>query len=98
MPTTKYEKGRAFEYTIRNKLRAKGYYVIRAAGSKPIDLVAIRNGEVILVECKKNKKNVTQTVKDYLTYLGKTLNVKTIIAYKDKGRITIEIIYDPQES
>ena len=40
---TNYQRGRAFEYRVRNELRGKGYVVIRSASSKgAADLVAIR--------------------------------------------------------
>jgi len=29
--------------------------VIRAAGSKPIDLVAFKNGHILFIECKKHE-------------------------------------------
>ena len=52
---THYAKGCSFEYKARNKLQAAGYLVVRSAGSKgPADLVALRQGEVLLVQAKKN--------------------------------------------
>ena len=48
-----YRKGRAFEWRVRDYLRGKGYLVVRSAASKgPFDLVALRKGEVLLVQCK----------------------------------------------
>jgi len=45
-------KGRGFEYRVKRVLERQGYFVIRAASSKPIDLVAIKDGRATLVECK----------------------------------------------
>lgn len=49
-----YRMGRDLEGRTRLKLMAAGYAVIRSAGSKtPADLVAMRNGELLLVQCKR---------------------------------------------
>lgn len=50
-----YRRGRAFEYIVRDKLKAKGFYVMRSPQSKsPVDLVAIRHGKVLMVQCKRH--------------------------------------------
>lgn len=50
-----YRLGRAFEYRTRDALKALGFFVLRSPGSKsPIDLVAIRSGEVLFVQCKRH--------------------------------------------
>jgi Holliday junction resolvase len=50
-----YARGTAFERTVRTALRDDGYEVIRSAGSKTkIDLVAIKRGELLFVQCKIN--------------------------------------------
>lgn len=49
MSPTPYQVGRRFEYQTRDLLRAKGFYVIRSAGSKTkVDLIAV--GEPIKIE------------------------------------------------
>lgn len=57
-----YVKGRNFEYRVQNYLRKKGYYVIRAYGSKGMyDLIAIppsNDKEIhnypLMIQCKTN--------------------------------------------
>jgi len=50
---TPYIKGRNFEYRCMQKLRKLGFYVVRKFGSKGHeDLVAFRNGLVLMVQCK----------------------------------------------
>ena len=51
MPSN-YSKGRNLEYSVRERLKALGYIVFRCAGSRPVDLIAIREGKILLVECK----------------------------------------------
>ena len=48
-----YRRGYAFENSLKKKLEAKGFYVIRSAGSKGVfDLIAVRNGKVYGIQCK----------------------------------------------
>jgi len=59
-----YVKGRTFEYRTQNFLRKKGYYVIRAYGSKGLyDLIAVPSRTItkyqypklpLLIQCKYN--------------------------------------------
>ena len=45
-------RGRNLEYAVRDRLRARGFVVFRCAGSRPVDLVAVKDGRILLVECK----------------------------------------------
>jgi Holliday junction resolvase len=52
---TAYSGGRTFEWKCRDHLRNEGYEVIRSAGSKSkVDLVALRAGQLLLVQCKRD--------------------------------------------
>jgi Holliday junction resolvase len=49
-----YRLGAAFEHRVADKLRAAGWTVIRAAGSHgKADLVAVKPGRVVFVQCKR---------------------------------------------
>jgi Holliday junction resolvase len=51
---TPYEDGKRFEYATRDHLLDDGYWVTRAAGSKTkVDLIGIKSGQVLLVQCKR---------------------------------------------
>ncbi|MHA1721744.1 MAG: hypothetical protein ACTSXW_01570 [Candidatus Baldrarchaeia archaeon] len=50
---SRYSRGRRIEYLVRDILLKAGWYVWRLAASKPFDLIAIRNGEILIIECKK---------------------------------------------
>jgi len=45
-------RGRTLEYAVRERLRDTGYVVFRCAGSRPVDLIAFKDKQVLLVECK----------------------------------------------
>lgn len=62
MASKNYQIGRRFEYRVQNYLRKKGYYVIRAYGSKGMyDLIAIppnndkdMHNYPLMIQCKTN--------------------------------------------
>jgi len=50
---SKYRVGRAFEYRTMSDLKTRGFFVYLAPGSRsPIDVVAIRRGEVLMIQCR----------------------------------------------
>lgn len=49
-----YRLGRQFEYRTRDHLKKLGYFVMRSPASRsPLDLVAIRKGAVLFIQCKR---------------------------------------------
>lgn len=49
-----YTEGRKVEYDVIAALQADGYETVRAASSKGLaDVVAIKTGQVLLVNCKR---------------------------------------------
>ncbi|WP_033307385.1 restriction endonuclease [Streptomyces iakyrus] len=54
-PRSNYARGRDLEHRVRAHLREEGYEVLRTAGSKSkVDLVAIKPGQILLVQCKRS--------------------------------------------
>ena len=76
--TTNYERGRRFEYRVKRFLEGEGWVVIRAARSKPIDLVALRDGVVLFIECKK-RGYVPRDQKDYQEGLARRAGATYIV-------------------
>lgn len=55
---TRVNSGVMFEYKVRDYFEARGYTVIRSAGSKgPIDLIAFNSSECQLIQCKKEDRH-----------------------------------------
>jgi len=79
-----YEAGRRLEYRVRDMFRKQGYLVIRAAQSKPIDLVALRNGRTLLVECKAGGSYLGQDRKRELLSLAALTGATIVIATRRK--------------
>lgn len=75
-----YEIGRRLEYRIRDLFRRNGYFVVRAAQSKPIDLVCLRNGRSVLVECKVGRSFLGKERKRELLDLAKQAGASIVLA------------------
>jgi Holliday junction resolvase len=49
-----YRRGRQLEYKVRDHLRKLGFFAQRSPASKsPVDILAVRRGEVWMVQCKR---------------------------------------------
>ena len=56
MVNKNYVSGRRFEYTIKKALEKLGWIAIRSAGShSPFDIIAIKEGRILLLQLKKYK-------------------------------------------
>lgn len=52
-PAARYRAGAVLERAAKKQLESDGYYVVKSGGSKgPADLVALKFGEILLVQCK----------------------------------------------
>lgn len=52
---TNYSRGYSFERSVVKELEARGYSVVRSAGShKPADIVAMLDGSALCVQCKRD--------------------------------------------
>ena len=81
---TNYDAGRRFEWAVRDDLRADGYEVIRSAGSKSkVDLFAVKHGQVLLVQCKRDGK-IGPAERTELIRIAHMATATAIVAYKAK--------------
>jgi Holliday junction resolvase len=78
------------EYVVRDMFRRRGWFVVRAAASKPVDLVCLKNGEIALVECKYGVKGVRWAELAPLLEAAERANAKPVLAIAEKrGRVKI---------
>jgi Holliday junction resolvase len=84
--TSTAHKGRYFEQRVKELLLKKGYFVVRCAASKPCDLVAIKDGETILIECK-NYAYPTQGDMRKIQVLGAEAGCQTALFWNVDGKI-----------
>lgn len=83
---TNYERGRALEYRAITALRANGYYAIRSAGSKgAVDVCAIKPGQVLFIQCKKQKKAFATADWNILLWAARDSGALPVLAEADHG-------------
>jgi len=84
MTTSRYIRGRRFEHRVKRLLEERGYIVVRSAGSKgPFDLVALRFGEILLIQCKLDG-NLPKAEKRQMIAAARVAGGKPLLAIKDK--------------
>jgi Holliday junction resolvase len=54
MTNQAYRKGQRFEWQVKKALQSEAWFVARHAKSALPDLVAAKNGSLLLIECKLN--------------------------------------------
>lgn len=78
-----YKRGATFEYRCKAYLEKHGFFVIRSGGSHGIaDLVAIRMGEVLMIQCKANNKALPPQEWNDLYREARRVGATPIHAYK----------------
>lgn len=66
-----YKKGYLFERDLKLKLEKDGWSVIRSGGSKKPDIVAGKDGKIMIIECKVSKSNSVYISKEEVGNLEK---------------------------
>jgi len=85
-----YRSGYTFELRIAGILQTNGYYVIRAAGSHGIaDLVAMKTGETVFVQCKAGQSKIPLPEWNRLYAVASMLGAIPVLVTRDRlGRVT----------
>jgi Holliday junction resolvase len=94
MALTNYEAGRRLEYRVRDIFRKNGFVVIRAAQSKPIDLVCLRDGSSVLVECKAGTSFLGDRRKRELLDMGRQAGATVVLARRKHRRVELTNLSD----
>lgn len=85
-----YSKGANFERRVRDYLREIGFVVFRSAGSHtPADLIALKAGEVMLVQCKLDGK-ISPAERQSLIFLADELQCRVMLAWREGRELKIE--------
>lgn len=80
-----YIIGRQFEYRCRDYLRKRGYVVFRSPRSQsPADLVAMRSGTILLVQCKTRKDMFSSIERSGLTKMAQDAGGLALLAYRGR--------------
>jgi Holliday junction resolvase len=86
-----YRKGRRLEYVVRDMFRRRGWFVVRAAASKPVDLVCLKGGDIVLVECKYGVRGVRWAELAPLLEAAEKADARPVLAIAEK-RGTVKMI------
>ena len=89
-----YEAGRRLEYRIRDLFRRNGFFVVRAAQSKPIDLVCLRYGRSVLVECKAGGSFLGKERKRELLDLARQAGSAVVLARRRHRKVELTNLED----
>ena len=82
-----YKRGRTFEYRAKRDLERRGYVVVRSAGSRtPADLVAGREGRVLLVQCTTSSQSKSQEDRARLREMAERFGAEPVLVWKDGRR------------
>jgi len=91
-----YEVGRRLEYRVRDIFRKQGFLVIRAAQSKPIDLVCMKDGRSMLVECKAGRSFLGAERKKELLILSEQAGAVMVLARRRRRTVELTRLSDGQ--
>ncbi|OYT67030.1 MAG: hypothetical protein B6U65_04250 [Candidatus Wolframiiraptor sp. EX4484-121] len=86
-----YAKGRRFEWRVKDLLEARGWIVVRAARSKPVDLVAMKGGRILLIECKYDS-SISKDRRRLLLELAEGAGAKPVLAKKRRYERGVKLI------
>jgi len=84
MTMSSYRVGAQAEREFKRRLEREGYVVIRSAGSKLVDLVAARDGEILVVSVKVNKGPSKLEV-EKIKRIAQEFRAKAVVAVKIAG-------------
>ena len=89
-----YEIGRRLEYRVRDLFKRNGFFVVRAAQSKPIDLVCLRQGRSILVECKAGRSFLGKDKREELLEVARQTGASIVVARRRRRRLELTNLED----
>lgn len=94
MPNRHYIAGRAFEYRVIRDLQERGFWCIRAAGSKgAVDILALAKGQILLVQAKTSGK-FPRSERDVLALLAQDLDATPVLVDRaDARKLTYRRVY-----
>jgi Holliday junction resolvase len=82
--------------------RRNGFFVVRAAQSKPIDLVCLRKGKSVLVECKAGGSFLGRERRLELVELGQQAGATVVLARRKHRKVELTnlsdgFLFDPEK-
>jgi Holliday junction resolvase len=99
---TRYSNGTAFENKVKALLIADGYWCVRAAGSRgAADLVAIKSGQILLVQVKRTNPIIPRAERIELFRVAQIIRAIPLVAFQPAPRKPVEyrrlLGYEPSQ-
>lgn len=83
-------RGAAIEYDVMSRLRELGWYCVRSSGSHGVaDVLALRRGGIVVVQCKYDRGRVESVEWSALWTLAETIGGTPYIADRSGPRKSI---------
>ena len=89
---TAYSSGRRFEWEVKKYFEDNGFFVVRNPVSRFPDLVCVKRGIVLAVECKYGSSKLSNRERVNLLKLNKCFGMTPVLATK-KRRGVLKISY-----
>jgi Holliday junction resolvase len=86
---TPYIRGRRFDYRVQRFFRKLGWFVVRQPHSAFPDLVALRRGAVLLIECRMTGTISRKERRALVTLARDNLGGDALMACRDNANILI---------
>jgi len=85
---TPYQRGRRLEYRVIERLRRDGFFCLRSAGShSPVDIVAVRDGQVIFIQVQRNRYIPKGKLEEFRQTCHKVKVKGYFVVTDEKGRL-----------
>lgn len=91
-----YRKGRRFEYKVRDHFQKSGFFVARQARSSFPDLICLKDGAIVLVECKVDGY-LSPDDRNRLCKLAKKTKGVPMLAWREGRKIQLKVIHSEEE-
>jgi hypothetical protein len=93
MAGTNYARGRALEHKVARELRARGFMVVRSAGSHGLaDLVALAPSSTTLIQCKLGPRGMSTAEIEELVGKAAQLICTAYLVWKRSPRQPVEYV------
>jgi Holliday junction resolvase len=92
MSSSPYLKGVRFEYRVQRWLRHRGWFVVRQPRSAFPDLVALRKGKLVLVECRVGGSLSRKERRHLVSLARKELGGEALLAQRNGGSLVLKRI------
>jgi Holliday junction resolvase len=87
---THYRRGRTFEHKVKAALEADGYWTQLAPGSKGVDAVAIKPGQLLLVSVKRTNGTIPPAERAELLRIAELTGGVPVVAHQPQPRRPIK--------